>query len=236
MPILAHNFRRDDTSNDDNSSTLNPLYIAGIAVISAIVVGVAAWLMIRQLRIRSRNKRENARGAAFLSVRGIVKEGEEKKTLPELVHLLLRVYRLLTVCRSSQSFSRDQLTSSIILPDKVLVRPSPSAPPADIMEYHRQSGNFPRPSFTRPFSFALNAGVETASRPHSGASWISYLSASGSGVSRYSVMSSASSIDSTPTTGTVRKIRQIFNPILPDELLISLGEKLTVVQSFDDGW
>ncbi|KAF9069213.1 hypothetical protein BDP27DRAFT_1294023 [Rhodocollybia butyracea] len=217
MPVLAH---RDDTSDDDNSSTLNSLLIAGIAVIGAIVVGLSTWLIIRQLRIRSRNKRENARGAAFLSVRGVVREGGEKATSPMPLN----------------NFSRDQLTPSIILPDKVLVRPSPPAPPADIVEYHRQSGNFPRPSFARPFSFALKAGIDAAPRPQSGASWISFLSASGSGVSRFSVMSSTSSIDNTPTTGTVRKIRQVFNPILPDELLVNLGEKLTVVQSFDDGW
>jgi hypothetical protein len=50
-------------------------------------------------------------------------------------------------------------------------------------------------------------------------------------------MSTNSSVDSNPTTGTARKIRQLFNPVLPDELLVArVGEQLTVVQSFDDGW
>jgi hypothetical protein len=32
-------------------------------------------------------------------------------------------------------------------------------------------------------------------------------------------------------------VRQIFTPVLPDELLLTrLGERLTVVKSFDDGW
>jgi hypothetical protein len=32
-------------------------------------------------------------------------------------------------------------------------------------------------------------------------------------------------------------VRQIFTPVLPDELrLTRLGERLTVVKSFDDGW
>jgi len=110
----------------------------------------------------------------------------------------------------------------------------PSAPPADIIEYHRQSGNLPRPSFTRPFSFALNAGVEAPPRPQSRASWISFLTSSGSAIGRFSVISSTSSVES--TTGITRKIHQLFDPVLPDELLVSLGEKLTVVQSFDDGW
>lgn len=43
-------------------------------------------------------------------------------------------------------------------------------------------------------------------------------------------------MDSNPTTGTARKVRQVFDPVLPDEILIAMGEQLTVVQSFDDGW
>ena len=77
--------RNETTSNDnDTSSTLSPIYIAGIALISAIVLGVAIWLIVRQLRIRARRKRESARGAAFLSVRGVV-DDEKKEDLPELV-------------------------------------------------------------------------------------------------------------------------------------------------------
>ncbi|KIK63166.1 hypothetical protein GYMLUDRAFT_41490 [Collybiopsis luxurians FD-317 M1] len=217
--------RNETTSNDDdNSSTLSPVYIAGIALISAIVLGVAIWLTVRQLRVRVRRKRESARGAAFLSVRGVVND-EKKEDLPEYVHPV------------KGTFSRDQLTKSVVLPDKVLIRPSASASPAEIIDYHRQSGNFPQPSLKHsPFSFALNA-AEGASRPFSGAnrgSWVSFLSASGSGPSRFSVISSASSVES--TNGTVRKIRQLFNPILPDELLVTAGEKLHVLQSFDDGW
>lgn len=144
------------------------------------------------------------------------------------------IYRALQSAKDT--FSRDQLTQSVVLPDRALIRPSAPA----VIEYHRQSGNFPKPSMVaQPFSFALNASSEGGPRPPSGGnrgSWISFLSASGSGRSRFSVLSSTSSIDSNPTTGTLRKIRQIFNPILPDELLVNLGDKLTVVQSFDDGW
>jgi hypothetical protein len=47
-------------------------------------------------------------------------------------------------------------------------------------------------------------------------------------------MSAYSTVD---TTGSTRKVRQIFDPVLPDELLLSgVGEELTLVQSFDDGW
>lgn len=81
MPVLSQ-FPRDTASSDDSSTaTLSPIYIAGIALISAIVLAVVLWLVIRQLRIRSRRRREDARGAAFLSVRGVVKE--EKGAFPQ---------------------------------------------------------------------------------------------------------------------------------------------------------
>ncbi len=38
------------------------------------------------------------------------------------------------------------------------------------------------------------------------------------------------------TIDSSRKILQTYTPILPDELLVSLGESFTLVQSFDDGW
>lgn len=63
----------------------------------------------------------------------------------------------------------------------------------------------------------------------------SYMDAA-SNNSRFSAVSNQSS-EINPTSGTVRKVRQLFTPILLDELLIThLGEQLTVIQSFDDGW
>lgn len=53
-------------------------------------------------------------------------------------------------------------------------------------------------------------------------------------ISMLSTFSTASSIGN--TSGGTRKVRQKFEPVLPDELLPLLGERLTVVQSFDDGW
>ena len=37
-------------------------------------------------------------------------------------------------------------------------------------------------------------------------------------------------------TGQPRKIRQLFDPVLPDELTVRLHERVTLVQTFDDGW
>ena len=36
--------------------------------------------------------------------------------------------------------------------------------------------------------------------------------------------------------GENRKVRQLFAPVLPDELVFSLGERVLVIESFDDGW
>ncbi|KAG7448138.1 uncharacterized protein BT62DRAFT_891058 [Guyanagaster necrorhizus] len=213
-----------------SSSSLRPIYIAGFVLVGVLLLGVALWLAIRRYRRWAQAKREGNLGAAFLSVKGLVRDGNvhtEKAPLPEF----------------GSTFSREQLTRSVILPDKVLIpnRPAPvQETPQDILEFHRQSGNFPRPFSPKPFAFAL-----TAAAPNPRGSIVqlnrssmirnSFMSTA-STVSRFSVISSSSSVDSSPTTGTNRKVRQLFNPILPDELVTTLGERLTVVQSFDDGW
>ncbi|KAF5375592.1 hypothetical protein D9757_008507 [Collybiopsis confluens] len=211
MPSLFK-IRDGTTSDDSKNGSLAPVYIAGIAVIGAIALGVILWLTVRQIRIRARRKRENNRGAAFLSVRGVVEDG-----------------------KAAGPFSRDHLTESVVLPEKLHTRTPPSSSPEEIINYHRQSGTFPQPSLKQtPFSFALNASP-VQGRPLSGSSrrsWVSFMSPSRS--SHFSVISSTSSMDS--SSGTVRKIRQVFNPVLPDELSVITGEKLTVIQSFDDGW
>ncbi|KIY44029.1 hypothetical protein FISHEDRAFT_52089 [Fistulina hepatica ATCC 64428] len=142
-------------------------------------------------------------------------------------------------------FSRQQLTQSIILPERperVLTKVRDHR--QEIIDYHRQSGNFPR-----PFSFALSqTGVPrprrtSASSPARSsmlnpnanrASHSSYSSIAAS--SHYSVISSVSSYTFGSTNGTQKRVRQIFEPVLPDELVVRLDEKVTLVQSFDDGW
>ena len=52
---------------------------------------------------------------------------------------------------------------------------------------------------------------------------------------RSSAISISSSIGSTGG-GAQKKVRQVFDPVLPDELVVSLRENLTVVQQHDDGW
>ena len=107
----------------------------------------------------------------------------------------------------------------------------PAIPSADdIINFHKEAGNFPR-----PFSFALNA----APRPSS-----SLLSPNGNkrnslaSMKRISVMSSCSTVSTVQALlGKIRKVRQVYTPVLPDELLLThIGEHLTILQSFDDGW
>ncbi|KAJ7707796.1 hypothetical protein B0H17DRAFT_1156314 [Mycena rosella] len=164
---------------------------------------------VRRYRSRAQANRTEKRVAAFTPVRGVYREETEKEPLPQNVQAI-----------GGTTFSREQLTHSVILPEKVLTRPI-------------ASGTLPK-----PFIFALTAGTppppSTDGSPRS--SWVRYSNAS-SLSNRFSVISSSSSVDSTPTAGAPRKIRQLFNPVLPDELLITgLGERLTVVQAFDDGW
>ncbi|KAK0196809.1 hypothetical protein F5146DRAFT_1013017 [Armillaria mellea] len=225
MPAIA--VRDENSEAMSTSSSLRPIYIAGFVVVGILLLGVALWLAIRTYRRRAQAKREESLGAAFLSVKGLVRDGDvptEKAPLPENLQAI-----------QGSTFSREQLTSS------VANRPAPvQETPQDILEFHRQSGNFPRPFSPKPFAFAL-----TAAAPNPRGSIVqlnrssmirnSFMSTA-STVSRFSVISSSSSVDSSPTTGTTRKIRQLFNPILPDELVTNLGERLTVVQSFDDGW
>jgi len=114
-------------------------------------------------------------------------------------------------------FSRQMMDSTIVLPEKAIVNPVILPKP-----FARASAAF-APSGGPPFS-TLNSA---ASR-QTCSSFESFASR------RFSVVSGASSISS--TSGATRKVRQKFEPVLPDELLPALGERLTIVQSFDDGW
>ncbi|PPQ69158.1 hypothetical protein CVT26_003531 [Gymnopilus dilepis] len=219
MPVV-HVFSRSGSSNSAIDSTT---VIAGVVVVAVIVVGLAIWMGLRMYRKRMAIKRETERGAAFLSVKGLVRddvEGSEKDN------------SLQRSATQSKGFSRNNIDSTIILPEKAL---TPPATRQAIIDYHRQSGTFPAPFAPKPFSFALGAGSprDSVAESENSIPRNSIMSFSGSSRSRFSVMSGTSSLDA---TGTTRKVRQTFDPVLPDELLIHAGEQLTVVQSFDDGW
>ena len=131
-------------------------------------------------------------------------------------------------------FSRAHLgAQGVVMPSRVLTRPNVTK--QEIVEYHTNEGNLPRP-FT-PFSFALQAGTSpSVGKRGSTASVLtvtrdSFLSI-GSHSNRFSIASTISS----SSQSNRRKVRQLFDPVLPDEFVVSLGERLMVMQSFDDGW
>ena len=227
------------------------LYIAGFVVAGLIAIGVAAWLTIRFLRQRARRNDEDSRGAAFLNVRGLVREDGEKGTdeaLPKYVCQSLASARDLVInphfafsnCSDihgiqSHMFSRAHVgAQGVVMPSRALTRPNVTK--QEIVDYHASEGNLPRPF--APFSLALQAGSFTPSVGKRGStasiltvSRDSFLSM-GSHNNRFSIIST---ISSSSQSGR-RKVRQVFDPVLPDELVVSLGERLAVMESFDDGW
>ena len=135
----------------------------------------------------------------------------------------------------SIGFSRNMVNSTIVLPEKARMPPARETNVAE----DREAGTFPAPFAPKPFTFALGAASprdSTLEPDRSSKSRNSFMSFTSS-QNRFSVISgSSSSLDPKTTSGTARKVRQLFDPVLPDELLTRLGEHLTVVQSFDDGW
>ncbi|KAG6831795.1 hypothetical protein H0H92_007472 [Tricholoma furcatifolium] len=209
MPIL-HIRVASANDLDNDSGTLDPVYIAGFCVAGAVMLGLAIWLVVSLLRKRSRVRRQSVSNGAFLTVRGLVKDGVPANPEPP-------------------TFSRLQIDSSVTFPDRVLPHPPRFHTSDEVIAHHRRSGTYPK-----PFSFALSVSTPDQARRSANPreSWFS----SRSSQNRFSVYSSNSSVYSAPTVGSVRKVRQVYDPVLPDEILIRVGDSLTLVQSFDDGW
>lgn len=72
-PQPIHIFPR---SGGMSSST--EVYVAGFVVAGLFLLGATAWLTIRFLRKRAQRKEEDKRGAAFLNIRGLIREDGEK--------------------------------------------------------------------------------------------------------------------------------------------------------------
>ncbi|KAH9856556.1 hypothetical protein C2E23DRAFT_721431 [Lenzites betulinus] len=211
---------RDDT-DDDNS--LSGVVIAGIAVAAVIGLGGALWLTIRWFRQQSAQKRAQRRGSAFVNYTGA---NGEKGSLPS------------AGLPVQGTFSRDLLNAGVVMPERAVLRPGASRD--EILEHYSASGTLPRPfaPFAPKPSLDIDAGggdFTSGGRPLSTASWVPPGVLAGGRGSRISVMSTASSVSVTAGT-TQKKVRQIFDPVLPDELVVSLGQSLTIVQEFDDGW
>jgi hypothetical protein len=131
-------------------------------------------------------------------------------------------------------FSRAHIgAQGVVMPSRVLTRPN--ATNQEIVDYHANEGNIPRPF--APFSFALQAGTTPpVGKRASTASVLTVTRDSFLSIGSYNSRFSIASTISSSSHSNRRKVRQLFDPVLPDEFVVSLGERLTVMQSFDDGW
>ncbi|RPD61184.1 hypothetical protein L226DRAFT_545602 [Lentinus tigrinus ALCF2SS1-7] len=228
---------RDDPTDEDTS--INPIIIAGIVVAAVIGVGAALWLGIRWFRKRAASKRKQLRASAFVNFNGSDDSMSEKSPISSAGLPL----------SGKGIFSRTQLDSGVIMPERAVLRPGASRD--EILEHYAAEGKLPRPF--APFAPAapppalavdtsigpVGAGMLPSGRPSSTSSWLSpvFPLASGRNSRRFSAMSAMSGTSSIGSNGaTQKKVRQVFDPVLPDELVVSLGETVTLVQQHDDGW
>lgn len=85
-------FTRAVPNADDESTTgLKPITIAGIAVAAAVAVGLAIWLGVRFVRKRSVKKRMIGRTSAFLTVKVVMKEGEQEKVQEDSMAMYVHI-------------------------------------------------------------------------------------------------------------------------------------------------
>ncbi|KAI0711961.1 hypothetical protein C8T65DRAFT_574793 [Cerioporus squamosus] len=218
---------RDDLTQEDTS--INPTIIAGIIVAAVIGLGAALWLAIRWFKKRATTKREQLRVSAFVNFNN-ESDGSMSEKSP--------------ISRCGL-FSRSQLDSGVVMPERAVLRPGASRD--EILQHYTAEGKLPRPfaPFAPPSPStcvgSAHSGMDMlpSGRPSSTSSWLSPIfplagSRSSRRFSNMSAMSGTSSIGS--IGASQKKIRQIFDPVLPDELVVSLGETLRLVQQHDDGW
>ncbi|KAI0303687.1 hypothetical protein B0F90DRAFT_1809421 [Multifurca ochricompacta] len=208
--ICSRDIAPDNSNPNSNPNKITPVAIVGIALAGSALFAICLWLGIRAYRKRSRQQRENEKQSAFLTVKGVISESDEKADLPR------------------------RLTASIVMPQQNIIRPDVTKD--EILHYHIANG-----TMTRPFSNTTNSSTlappPSNIPPHaltggSNSKRSSFFNFTNRPVSTASTFSAASSILGVQG----RMVRQLFAPVLPDELVLSLGEKVTVVKSFDDGW
>ncbi|PFH53082.1 hypothetical protein AMATHDRAFT_1508 [Amanita thiersii Skay4041] len=209
-------------------SHFNPIYAAGFAIVGAIALGLIIWLSLRLSRKRAKAKRESKLGPAFLSVRGVVKDGERSG-----------LYGI-----PNTTFSRGQIDSTIVMPEKVLAKDKDESANETVQRQSQAAASL-YSHHSGPSLGAIRGSTRfSLVDAHLQQNIMSQLRTTilipPNPRDRLSTASSAASStteDAPTSTGKKRKVRQLFTPVLPDELLLTaFGEQLTVIQSFDDGW
>ena len=125
-------------------------------------------------------------------------------------------------------FSKQNMSESDVKPEVSVL--SANASKSEILEHYEAEGKLPRPF--APFMGTPPSALTSdhkADKRSSVASWASFNRHSflsvGNAASRRSSVASFASV-STTSGKDKRTIRQTFNPVLPDELVVSIGERL----------
>ncbi|KZT73661.1 hypothetical protein DAEQUDRAFT_423085 [Daedalea quercina L-15889] len=224
--------RRSDSLNS-NTIQIAGIAIAGaIAALAALCIGIYLW----RKRVATRRDREawQTRISVFPTVRVETAVEGADGSGPQMMQA------------KGNGFSRAQLTKSVIMPEKAVLKKNASK--EEIIEYYAAEGKLPRPF--APFATGAAEGGARSGSPQSPRestrSWrssllrptstASFLSVASAYSSQSNKRQSTASVLSTFDEGNKRKVRQLFQPTLPDELVLSLGEHVTIVNTFDDGW
>jgi hypothetical protein len=71
-------FSRGSTADNSISNPITPMVITGIACACATLAAVSLWLGIRAYRKHARKQRSKDRQGAFLTIKGVLSESNEK--------------------------------------------------------------------------------------------------------------------------------------------------------------
>lgn len=103
---------------------------------------------------------------------------------------------------------------------------------AELLEYHQAAGTMPRPFLPQTFTLRSCTPTDELVAPR-----FSFASISSPSHRNSFTSSFRSSLTSGPREGSeALKVRHVFAPLLPDELVLRQNEKVTLIQSFEDGW
>ncbi|KAF8522540.1 hypothetical protein JB92DRAFT_3110642 [Gautieria morchelliformis] len=160
-----------------------------------------------------------------------------------------------TNARLIRSVSRHNLTPSVILPlpmplPAALPRPPKFSPePAihpsgrpmssvEVVAHHQAAGTMPRPFSPGNLTQRTPTHQAKGHRMSPASASFSFSRASILSAMRPDSPSSSlrSSLSGSRLDSGVLRVRHVFAPLLPDELVLRPNEKVTLIQTFEDGW
>ncbi|KAH9838531.1 uncharacterized protein C8Q71DRAFT_751702 [Rhodofomes roseus] len=227
----------------------------GIAFAGALVIGCGIWLAIyflKRRRKRRREREERADERKRIARKSLLTQVEEKADMTASPSPRPRE------TTKSKAVNRALVTASVVMPEKALTpRVGHQRQTSDFVVEAAQPAQplpLPLPIMIQPPSPTVEeaphlaqmqrspSSIQTVprsipSRPGSSSRPVSFVSRSSP--LRNSVNSRASSQSASASMfeeGQMRKVRQVFTRALPDELAVTLGEHLAILQRFDDNW